>query len=208
MRHWMVVATLVVLFIAVAAFVFEPPRYAAADGDKPEYVGPAECKACHFKQFKSWGKSPLSQAFEHLKPDQSVEAKKKAELDPKKDYTKDPTCLKCHTTAYGKPTGYPELVEGQAWTDDQTACATRNEGVTCEACHGPGSLVIPFKKENKEYKRAQIAELGALAPVTAENCAHCHKKECPTMPDDYKFDFETARKSDKMHDHKDLKYDH
>ena len=209
MKHWMLMAVAVAGVVLVTAFALDPTRSATADGEKdPTYVGTKDCKSCHFKQFKSYGDSSLKQAFEHLKPGQCATAKKDCGLDPAQDFTKDPKCLKCHTTAYGLASGYPEVVEGKAWTDAQKAAATLNEGVTCEACHGPGSLYIPFKKKNKEYKRAEIVELGAIAPVTADNCAPCHKKECPTMPDDYTFDFEKHKMSESMHKHKKLKHDH
>ena len=154
---------------------------------------------------KSWAKSKLASAFEVLKPGQCDEKKKAAGLDLTKDYTQDVKCLKCHTTAYGTASGYPAPTEGKAFTDEEKTRAALNEGVTCEACHGPGSLYIPIKKANKEYKLAEIVAVGALAPVKAENCAACHANECPTMPKDYKFDFETEKKSDKMHAHKALK---
>ena len=179
-----------------------------ASAKTPEYIGAGKCKKCHLKQHKSWKKTPLALSFESLKPGVKAEEKKAAKLDPKKDYTKDPTCLACHTTAYGTATGYPAVVKDKTWTEAETERATLNEGVTCEACHGPGSLYSVFKKANKEYKLAEIVALGAVSPPTAESCAPCHKKECPTMATDYKFDFEKAKVSDALHKHKKLKYKH
>ena len=200
-----------VVAIAVLILLGSTPLVAedAAGAEVPKYGGAKSCKKCHFAQHKSWKKTTLAKAFEVLKPDQAVEKKTAAKLDPKKDYTKDPKCLKCHTTAYGHASGYPVVKEGVAFTEEETTRAKLNEGVTCEACHGPGSLYGPFKKKVKEeFTKADIQKLGATTPVTADDCAHCHVKECPTMPADYKFDFEKTKLSDKLHKHKKLKREH
>ena len=206
------VFTTYVLGIAVAAFVGVGSVTSDATADEkkdPTYIGTAKCKKCHLKQFKSFTKSsPLHTSFENLKPDVKAEEKKAAKLDPKKDYTKDPTCLKCHVTAYGAASGYPAVVKDKEWTADEKARATALEGVQCEGCHGAGSKYSVFKKENKEYKRSQIVALGAVSPPTEAQCAPCHAKECPTMPADYKFDFEKKKMSEAVHAHKKLKYDH
>jgi hypothetical protein len=129
---------------------------------------------------------------------------------PGKDFTKDPKCLACHTTGYGTPTGYPAPpAEGKAWTEAEQQRATRLAGVTCEACHGPGSLYGPYKKDHEQFKLEEIQKLGATTPPTAKQCLVCHVKECPTMPADYTFDFEKAKKSSKdFHEHVPLKYPH
>ncbi|MHC5010934.1 MAG: cytochrome c family protein [Planctomycetota bacterium] len=193
------------LLVAMSAVDIRP----AAAEDAPTMIGAAECKSCHFKQFKSWSKGTLATAFTVLQPGEATEAKEAAGLDVTVDYTQDATCLKCHTTAYGTDIGYPALpAEGASWTEEEQARAELNAAVTCEACHGPGSLYGPFKKENKEYQRPEIIALGAISPPTAETCAPCHANECPTMPDDYAFDFEAARTDEAVHQHKPLKYDH
>jgi hypothetical protein len=205
-------APLVTAILVTSFLMFLASRSGSAEdaaGDKqPEFIGPDNCKACHFQQHKSWKKTTLALAFEHLKPDQAVEAKKKAGLDPKKDYCSDPKCLKCHTTGYGEETGYPAVTEGKAFTEAEKERAAANQGVTCEACHGAGSLYVPYKKEHKDYKIEDIQKLGAIAPTTAEHCAPCHVKECPTMGEDYDFKFEDFKDSDKLHVHKKLKKEH
>lgn len=200
------------VFGLMAGFSDMGNHYAGAEdaaSKTPEYIGTKACKKCHLKQYKSFTKnSPLHTSFENLKPDVAVERKKKHGIDPKKDFSKDPKCLKCHTTGYGTDVGYPAVVEGKAWSEEEKARAALTEGVTCEACHGPSSLLAPFKKENKKYKREEIVALGAIAPVTADNCAPCHVKECPAMPEDYTFDFEKTKDSEKIHVHKKLKNEH
>jgi hypothetical protein len=196
--------------VALAALAV-PTRVAAEDAPaKPEYVGADNCKKCHLKHHKSWKATAMAKTFEALKPDQAVEKKKAASLDPAKDFTKDPKCLACHTTGYGTPTGYPAPpAEGKAWTEAEQQRATRLAGVTCEACHGPGSLYGPYKKDHEQFKLEEIQKLGATTPPTAKQCLVCHVKECPTMPADYTFDFEKAKKSSKdFHEHVPLKYPH
>lgn len=208
-RVWIITLfAFAVAFVALFASLSDGGSTAVAGDDEPGYIGPKGCKKCHFKQHKDWKKSELAKAFDRLKPGQCEEAKKAAGLDPAKDYTKDPKCLKCHTTGYGTATGYPAVVEGKAWTEEETARAETFAGVTCEACHGPGSKYSVFKKENKEFKRAQIAELGAYSPVTAENCTPCHNEENPTAKKGEVWDFEKHKASDAMHKHQELKYEH
>ncbi len=65
------------------------------------YVGSNKCKKCHSKQHKSWKKTKMALALETLKPGAVAEIKTKYGLDPKKDYSTDAECLKCHTTGFG-----------------------------------------------------------------------------------------------------------
>ncbi|MHC5009378.1 MAG: cytochrome c family protein [Planctomycetota bacterium] len=201
-----VFVTSVVLILLVQGFLGGP--VVAEEGEAPAFVGPKDCKKCHFKQYKSWTKNALAQSYEALKPGQAEEAKTAAGLDVDEDYTTNPDCLRCHTTGYGTDTGFPAVVEGQEWTEEELERVEKFGAVTCEACHGPGSLYGPFKKDNKEYQRAEIVALGALAPVAPENCNPCHVRECPTMAEDYTFDFEERRQSEGMHEHKPLEYEH
>jgi hypothetical protein len=184
-------------------------RAEAEEPAKPAFLGPDECKKCHLKHFKTWRETAMAKSFEALKPGAAEAKKKAAGMDVAKDSTKDPACLKCHTTGYGRESGFPAVVEGKEWTAEEQARATKLAGVTCEACHGPGSLYVPVKKANEKFKLEEIRKLGATTPPTAEQCMACHVKECPAMPQDYAFDFEKARKSTKdFHEHIPLKFPH
>ena len=216
-----VVTTLTAALIATVALIATwsddsstATANAATDGDacarleEAKYVGAKNCKKCHFKQHMSWKKTTMAKTFETLKPGQNADTKKKFGLDPQKDYTKDVTCLECHTVGYGKPGGYPKVVEGKAWTDEETKRAALMEGVQCESCHGPGSLTGPFKKANKQYKKKELMDRGMIEP-DADNCKSCHNSKSPTQPKDYKFDMkELTKDPKKIHKHAKLKYEH
>jgi hypothetical protein len=212
MRHvWAAVSVIAVVGVVGGIFGTRPTAQAedaAPAAAKPAYAGSDSCKKCHFKQNASWKKTPMAQAFEVLKPDAAAEKKTAGGLDPKADYTKDVKCLKCHTTGYGTESGYPApAAEGKAWTPAEEERAKLTQGGTCEACHGPGTLYGPYKKEHPLFKFAEIEALGAVLPK-ADNCMPCHVKECPAMPKDYAFDFEKAKASKDIHEHIALKNPH
>lgn len=165
----------------------------------PAYVGAKKCKACHLKQFKSWEQTKMAKSFELLKAGLHTDAKKKANLDPQKDYTHDEKCLPCHTTGDGKPGGFvslektPELV-----------------GVQCESCHGPGSEYLKeggMTIKNKEYKRAELLKAGLVIPNGDTCMSICHNNKSPFVGKDYVFKFE-ERKKQGTHEHIALKYPH
>ena len=161
----------------------------ARAGDEATYVGSSKCKPCHFKQANSWAQTKMAKALDVLAPGVNAEAKTKAGLDPKKDYSKDPKCLKCHTTGYGKTGGFTTIEATPAMV-----------GVGCEMCHGPGSKYIEIMRANKLYKKAEVAAAGLVSPPTKEHCLHCHNPESPFVGKDYVFDFE-KRKAQGTHEH-------
>lgn len=174
------------------------PRASAQGTTAPTYVGAQNCKKCHLKEWKSWAATPMAKTFDSLKPGEKKEAKEKAKLDPQKDYTKEAACVRCHTTGYGEPGGYPK--DGA----DQKLAAER-QGVQCEVCHGPGSAYAAYMKDHeKDYKTEEAKKLG-LVFSTGESCAVCHKggpDGSPTMAADAKFDGAAKLKAgDGVHAH-------
>lgn len=188
--------------LAIGAVLAFAVSRVSADDAKPTYVGSSKCMKCHFKQVSTWKKTALARSMEVLKPTADnkdlIEAKKKAGLDPAKDYSTDPKCLACHTTGYGKDGGYPEKI-----TDDNSKVAEAMGSVSCESCHGPGSAYLEYKnakkKENKDYAftKEELAKVGLVMP-TEENCKVCHNKDNPANATDT-FKFEESRK--KVHEH-------
>ncbi len=189
--------TLIALFslLLMTAFV----AVMNSEADAATYIGAAKCKICHMKEFKSWQATKMATSFENLKPGVKADEKKKAKLDPNKDYTNDPKCLKCHTTGYGQPGGFKSLAD----TPDLI-------NVQCEGCHGPGSEYLNIMKTNKEFKRADAKAAGLTIPSEDEKgCMSCHGKESPfneKVDATYKFDFKEKLKG--THEHFPLKYQH
>jgi formate-dependent nitrite reductase cytochrome c552 subunit len=199
MNPKLIVVGVVLAFVGALAAMPAPAACPRADDAK--YVGSKSCQKCHFKEYASWQKTKMALAFNTLKPNQAVESKTKAKLDPAKDYTKEAGCVLCHVTGYGKPGGYPEV--GKAWSDEDKLRAPLMEGVGCESCHGPGEKTSPFKKDNKEYKWADLAKLGAVHP-DENNCKSCHNEKSPSY-----HEFKFAEKIGKdTHEIQKMKADH
>ena len=153
------------LLIACSVF-FGSPCLAA---ETARYVGAKKCQACHSEQYAIWSKSPHAKTYPILG---SEEAKPVAcKLNVTGDPRESPECLKCHVTGYGQAGG------SFAKSYDRT------EGITCETCHGPGSLYLKAMAADEDtYKAdpkatvAQWAKLG-LAKPDAALCKSCHTQE-------------------------------
>jgi hypothetical protein len=171
----------------------------AASAEPPSFVGAKKCKACHLKQFQSWEQTKMAKSFDLLRAGVAAEAKTKAKLDPKKDYTHDEVCLGCHTTGFGKPGGFVSLEK----TPDLV-------GVQCESCHGPGSEYLKqggMTLQNREYKRADLVKLG-LTVISVETCtSQCHNNRSPFVGKDYVFDY-AKRRTQGTHEHPPLRFQH
>ena len=128
--------------------------YAAeTGGDKiPEgakYIGSKKCRSCHLNEHKTWRKTKHYKTFEQLE-------------GPEK---KDPDCLKCHSTGYGKPGGFVN-------EDDTPDLA----GTGCEACHGPGSAHAEAAKDAPEEGKWEDPN---YPKVIANSCVACHNPHVP-----------------------------
>ncbi|HEX7579139.1 MAG TPA: cytochrome c family protein, partial [Thermoanaerobaculia bacterium] len=144
----------------------------------------------------SWAETKMAKSFALLSPGVSADAKKKAKLDPDKNYNVDPVCLACHTTGYGKPGGFVSL-----------ASTPELAGVQCEMCHGPGGTYTQkehMSLTNKEYKKADLVKLGLVGEISKSQCETCHNPKSPFFKD---FKFE-ERKAKGTHEKFPLKYKH
>lgn len=130
-------------------------------------VGAGKCKICHKiekqgKQFLIWEEGKHFKSFTALT---SEEVKAKVP-----DAPENPKCLKCHSPLHEKA---PELKE---------------EGVTCEVCHGPGSA---YKKLSIMKNREESVNNGLIVYETTEaiktQCLTCHENA-----HDKPFDFAAA----------------
>jgi len=130
-----------------------------------KYIGASKCKMCHLKpaqgeQYNVWLKGPHAGAMKTLASAEALEiAKKMGITDP----TTDAACIKCHSTVGGVDA---KLV----------ASAKMEEGVSCESCHGPGSM---YKGASVMKNRELAMQKGLILP-TEEVCLTCHNEESPT----------------------------
>jgi hypothetical protein len=185
----------------------------------PEYVGVKVCTKCHEAQGESWGATAHARTFEVLKAGAKAEEKKKAKLDPAKDYTKDKDCVGCHSTGLGQAGGY--VLGAEPGGQKQLGA------VACEACHGPGgSYRDQHGKAEKKLKQTSEATPRKSLVAIGQNfdyekaCAACHLNFkgsphkaakppfTPFTPDvdaKYKFEFDKAVRSNALHEHYKLK---
>ena len=77
------------------------------------YSGTSSCRPCHGPVFRFWSTTAHAGSLDSLLNDRS---------------SRDPSCLRCHTTGYGERTGFASR---EASPDLGS--------VGCESCHGPAS---------------------------------------------------------------------
>ncbi len=130
-----------------------------------KYIGASKCKMCHMKpakgaQYKLWLEGPHANAMNTLSGEQAKEiAEAKGITDP----TTDAACIKCHSTI--------------GHIDAKLAGSLKiTDGVSCESCHGPGSM---YKGASVMKNRELSIQKGLLIP-TEELCKKCHNEESPT----------------------------
>ena len=131
-----------------------------------KYMGATSCKGCHNlpakgKQFDKWAAGKHASAYKTLTSEESKAlAKKMSIADPQKS----DKCLPCHITAYG----VADSLKGAKYLMD--------EGVTCEACHGPGEKY----KTMTIMKDKALAMKNGLIDPNKELCITCHNQKSPT----------------------------
>ena len=129
-----------------------------------KYIGAAKCKMCHNKpdkgeQYNKWKAAAHSNAMKSLSNEKSLAyAKENGIADP----TKDAGCLSCHATVGAIDASLNSGVKVE-------------EGVSCESCHGPGSVY-----KNMAIMKDQEKSLanGLILP-TKEVCVGCHNDKNP-----------------------------
>jgi hypothetical protein len=154
---------------------------------KPHYVGSRVCRQCHDQgpqggAWVSWLRSGHSHTYWRLAGDWALYlARLRPHYSDLENPIEDQRCLLCHVTG---------LQDDDALMD---ASFRMEEGVSCEACHGPGSLYVePGIMADRDRFRTN----GGVLP-TAATCRGCHRNSD-------RFDYDTwwpkiahARPSDK-----------
>ncbi len=150
-------------------------------GEKPAYVGIKVCRQCHdesktLNQYGIWANSPHAGAVRVLSTSLAMKIARKI---PVKNPRESLKCLRCHTTGGGK------------------SSLTKEEGVGCESCHGPGSLYyeinthVDFQYRLNGYLKAKkngmypILKYEENLKKREKLCLYCHRKERPCWPGTY-----------------------
>jgi hypothetical protein len=159
---------LVLVLTLAAACVFLTNLFA----QEFTYVGSAKCKICHKSekqglQFPIWEESMHSKSIAALSsPDAAAKAEEMGVENP----AESPKCLKCHGPLSEKASDF------------------KDEGVTCEVCHGPGSA---YKSLSVMKSRDGSVAKGLVVNDTPEKkkewCLTCHGDAHGTP-----FDFEAS----------------
>lgn len=149
---------------------------------EPHFVGNKACMGCHKAEALDWQRSAHAKAFDLLAPGRKPAEKRKAKLDPEKNYQQDEKCIKCHTTGYKKNGGYQDIQT----TPDLV-------GIGCEMCHGAGKEYREIHKRMVlEFTRSEVRAAGqtyaTLGDKVCENC-HGHKDTPMKKEVDPKYDF-------------------
>ena len=185
---------------AVATAVVVALPAVGGEGESYTYIGTNKCKKCHLPEHKSWAKMKHATALDALQPGQATENKTKHNLDPNKDYSKDATCVACHTVGFGKPGGYavPDAADEKAVKESKELA-----GVGCEACHGPGSeygkLHEEIMKSKRKYKVDEMYAVG-MKKVDESVCLTCHNDKSPSFDKGTPFDY-AKLKDQGTHEH-------
>jgi hypothetical protein len=140
----------------------------AAAQETPEvvvhrYIGTKTCKLCHNSTLKgkiydAWDSTKHATAYVTLANQQSKTIAEEMGIE---DAQQDTSCLKCHVTGFGLPA---------------TAKYSMEEGVTCEACHGPGEHYDDIRVMTKP----DLYEQNGMIKPDEDLCVTCHNQESPT----------------------------
>lgn len=135
--------------VAAANLAFakaHPQACPAAAPGEASYVGGAACAACHPAAAEFYKGTKHAHAYETLE-----KANKQYDLG----------CISCHVTGWEKPGGACSVADVEGRKD-----------VTCESCHGPGSLHVKAPTANKLPRS-----------VPESTCRGCHTPENSTAFD-------------------------
>jgi len=162
------------------------------------YIGISKCKMCHNtlkwgKIYDKWAATKHATAYTTLASKESKTLAKKMNIT---DPQKSERCLICHVTGYTAPAVAKIFEKGEIAKIYEKGEIAKiygkegppkgekysiEEGITCEACHGPAGDYITshIKKDNKKQAMAD----GLIIPteeLSKELCVRCHNKESPT----------------------------
>jgi hypothetical protein len=132
------------------------------------YEGASRCSFCHSAtdigdQYDIWSLSAHRRALSDLSSEKGATiAREKGIKKP----TSDPACLSCHLTGYNAPFN----LLGPLYR--------REDGVSCEGCHGAGGGYSFFSIMHDEKK----AVSKGLIVNSIDSCVTCHDGRAHAMP--------------------------
>ena len=138
------------------------PGEAAKAPPKPATVGPQACRTCHPEEYKVWVGSKHARAFVSLQ----TPAARQVSAEPKA-YAGMPTqkmmsqCSSCHAVGMSIP------------RRERERSFHPEDGVHCEACHGPGGHYANAETMKDPARRAQAG----LVEPGKDGCLSCHMEK-------------------------------
>jgi hypothetical protein len=119
------------------------------------YVGNEVCMGCHAASYRKWLGTKHSRAFVPMRSQMAMMMAQRAGITACCP-DRSGKCLRCHATAHNVPADFrgPQFRMG--------------EGVSCEACHGPGGSHVEAAASAASDAKACI-EIPAAA-----HCMACH----------------------------------
>jgi len=149
MKKWGVLIVLISFVALIMGFLlFQGSKVSAQAA--ATYVGMDKCKTCHAQEYKDYESRKFSKAWNVL---------------VMRGKTKDPECLKCHSTGYG---------QGGFISEEATPHLKYKQ---CEACHGPGSIHAsnPGDTSTREGMKTYIRDKDVC--LQCHECMKTHKGE-------------------------------
>lgn len=131
-----------------------------AGAEPPAYAGSRKCAMCHKGErnnqvFERWQESRHAEAWKVLGTDRAAEIARDMQVEG--DPREAASCLKCHIT-------------GHDASPERSQKLNREDGVSCEACHGPGA---EYAKKPIMLDREKAIAHGLEADPAA-TCIRCH----------------------------------
>lgn len=143
---WMYAIALLLIGLAVTVAICADTPAPPAYLDKATYITETKCKMCHRAQFTAWNTT--------------THAKFNTKLPWENDT--DKVELPAVDTVYRHTTGYK--ADSKTWSE---------KGITCEACHGPGSAHFTATKDNRPLTIVEPAKLKTPGQQISV-CGRCH----------------------------------
>jgi hypothetical protein len=113
----------------------------SSSGSSATYVGVEKCKSCHPQEYEDFSQRRFNKAWKILKM---------------REEEKNPECLRCHVTGYGKKGGFVN--------EEKTPHLTSKQ---CEACHGPGSEHVNNPADSQIRRNLKVVHKKNV-------CIQCH----------------------------------